>query len=143
VRFIDETPIRFGFQVFEQTFSSSNTETVPASTTGQATGGGQVAPDATFGFNAKSDSSGMKGTCTVIDRAAIVTVKCLDVRSFLRVGTHVTFSGNARVNGTPTTYRVDVDDVAEDGAGSDAFAIATGSGYAAGGPLTQGNIQVH
>ena len=54
----------------------------------------------------------------------------------------MTFSGNALVNGNPTTYRIDVTDNAEPGTGADTFAIHAG-GYTAGGTLTQGNIQIH
>jgi hypothetical protein len=85
----------------------------------------------------------MKGNCTVIDRSAGVKVKCLDVTSYLQIGLHATFSGHATVNGTATTYRIDVDDPGEPGAGQDTFKIVTGSGYSAGGTLTQGNVQIH
>jgi hypothetical protein len=50
--------------------------------------------------------------------------------------------GNATINGVATTYRIDVDDVGEPGAGNDIFAIQTASGYAAGGTLLRGNVQV-
>jgi hypothetical protein len=46
------------------------------------------------------------------------------------------------VNGATTSYRIDVNDLAESGAGSDTFSITAG-GYSAGGTLTQGNVQVH
>jgi hypothetical protein len=134
---------RVGFQSFYQTFTSSGTATVPLNTPGQVTGGGQIAGDITFGLTAKSDSNGMKGNCTVIDRAADMTVKCLDVTAYSQTTTHATFWGNAKVNGDLTTYRIDVNDFAESGIGQDAFSISTGNGYVAGGVLTQGNIQVH
>lgn len=143
VRQLDETPIRIIFQAFVEDFRSDLTTPEPLTTPGHATGGGQVPADATFGFNAKSDANGTKGTCTVIDRATSTTVKCLDVTSYAQSGTHATFSGNAHVNGVLTTYRIDVDDLTEAGAGSDRFVIRTASGYSAGGVLTQGNIQVH
>jgi hypothetical protein len=47
------------------------------------------------------------------------------------------------VNGTATTYRIDVDDLDESGVGKDTFTIQTGSGYTVGGTLTNGNVQVH
>jgi hypothetical protein len=41
-------------------------------------------------------------------------------------GTHAAIFGNASVNGTATTYRIDVDDLAEPRGGSDTFKIQTG-----------------
>jgi hypothetical protein len=61
----------------------------------------------------------------------------------VRAGTHATFFGNATVNGVPTTYRIDVDDLGEPGAGRDTFRVQTAGGYSAGGVLTHGNIQIH
>jgi hypothetical protein len=123
---------------------------LPASTAGQTTGGGQVLNAAgndkiAFGFNAKSTSNGLQGNCTVVDPspATNVKIKCLDVTSLVQTGTHATVFGNATVNGTATTYRIDVDDLGEPGAGHDTFKIQTSSGYTAGGTLTNGNIQIH
>ena len=122
----------------------------PASTPGQTTGGGQIANTAgagqiAFGFTAKSDQNGIKGECTVVDPAgpSNTRIKCLDVKTLVQTATHATFFGNATVNGNATTYRIDVDDFAEPGAGSDTFKIQTASGYIASGILTAGNIQVH
>jgi hypothetical protein len=50
--------------------------------------------------------------------------------------------GHATVNGADTTYRIDVQDIGEPGAGVDSFTIVTASGYFAGGLLKGGNIQV-
>jgi hypothetical protein len=50
---------------------------------------------------------------------------------------------HATINGVATTYRIDVDDNAEPGAGSDTFKFQSGNGYTVGGTLTKGNIQVH
>ncbi len=47
------------------------------------------------------------------------------------------------MNGAAATYRIDVDDLAEPGRGRDGFAIQTSGGYAAGGVLTNGNVQIH
>jgi hypothetical protein len=77
----------------------------------------------------------------VIDRASDVQIKCLDVTALVRDGTRVTLFGNATINGTSTTYRIDVDDLAEAGAGHDTFRIVTAAGYRAGGILDAGNIQ--
>jgi len=128
--------------VFNEAFASSLLTPFLISTPGQVTGGGRIGSSVAFGLTAKSDAQGRKGDCTVIDRAANTTVKCLDVTSFAQTGNNVTFSGNALVNGSPTTYRVDVSDNAEPGIGADTFAIQAGS-YSSGGTLTQGNIQVH
>jgi hypothetical protein len=121
---------------------------LPTTTPGQVTGGGQIAAtggleSVTFGFNAQSTANGLKGNCTVIDQATDTKIKCLDVTSLVQAGTHATFFGRAEVNGVPTTYRIDVDDLAEPGKGRDTFKIQTASGYSAGGVLTQGNIQIH
>jgi len=43
----------------------------------------------------------------------------------------------------PTTYQIDIDDIAESGGGSDTFRIQTANGYLAGGILTRGNVQIH
>jgi len=119
---------------------------LPAATLGQVTGGGQV-PAAlgsiAFGFNAKSTDLGVKGNCNVVDRAAGVHIKCLEVSSLVRTGTHATLFGPGTINGTPMIYRIDVEDLGEPGAGRDSFKILTDSGYAAGGVLTGGNIQIH
>jgi hypothetical protein len=141
--FVDVSPPTVFFQVFVESFQSDLSVTEPLTTPGSSTGGGQVPADASFGFEAKSDANGSKGNCTVIDRAAGAKVKCLDVTSYLQVGLHATFSGHATVNGVATTYRIDVDDPGEPGAGQDTFKIVTGSGYSAGGTLTQGNVQIH
>jgi len=129
------------FQSFLEDFHSDLSATEPL-TAGHATGGGQVPADASFGFAVKSDANGLQGNCTVIDRAAAAKVKCLDVTFFNQTGTHASFSGHATVNGTATTYRIDVDDLGEPGAGQDTFKIVAGS-YSAGGTLTEGNVQIH
>ena len=124
---------------------------LPTSTPGHVTGGGQV-PDLSdrnrkvaFGFDAQDTRTGFKGSCSVVDQspARNLLITCLDVTALVQAGTHATFFGNAQVNGTPTTYRIDVDDLAEPGKGADTFKIHTDSGYTASGVLSQGNIQVH
>ncbi|MFL5942029.1 MAG: post-COAP-1 domain-containing protein [Gaiellaceae bacterium] len=138
-----EDPLRITFDSFIEDFLSDLTATEPLTSPGQATGGGQIPGDVTFGFTAKSDQNGVKGNCTVIDRTRNVMVKCLDATTYFQTATHATFNGNATVNGTKTTYRITVDDTAEPGTGADTFTITTASGYTATGVLTQGNIQVH
>jgi hypothetical protein len=126
---------------FSEVFVSSGVVPI-VSTAGHVTGGGRIDPAVTFGFNVKSDG-GTKGECTVIDRISGSKIKCTNVTAFTQNGTHASFSGNATVNGAPTVYRIDVDDNAEPGAGSDTFKITTFSGYSASGLLTQGNVQIH
>lgn len=128
--------------VFQEAFYGSG----PADTPGRATGGGTIAGASgdsrvTFGFNASSTGTAFKGNCSVVDHALGTRVKCLDVASYFQSGNHVTFRGNAEVDGTRTAYRIDVTDNGEPGSG-DTFVIATDSGYSAGGILTGGNIQV-
>jgi hypothetical protein len=123
---------------------------LPATTPGQVTGGGQILNAAgndkvAFGFNAKSADNKLSGNCTLVDPhpSTDVKIKCLDVTSLVRTGTHATFFGNATINETPTTYRIDVDDLREPGAGYDTFKIQTATGFILGGTLTNGNIQIH
>jgi outer membrane protein assembly factor BamB len=121
---------------------------LPTATAGHVTGGGQVlnatgTDSNAFGFTAQSDSNGVKGERTLVDPAAGVKVKCLDVTALTESGTHATLFGHAVINGSATTYRIDVDDLGEPGTGHDTFKIQTGGGYATGGVITNGNIQVH
>ena len=122
----------------------------PSSTPGQVTGGAHVlnpsdGEEVAFGFNAKSDSKGLKGNCTVVDKAPArnVKIKCLTVDSLVQSGNSATFFGQADMNGVTTTYRIDVTDNGEPGRNRDTFTIQTGTGYSAGGLLDNGNIQVH
>ena len=123
---------------------------LPSSTPGQVTGGGHVlnpmdGEEVAFGFNAQSGASGLKGNCSVVDKAPVrnVKIKCLTIDSLVRSGNHATFFGQATVNGVVGTYRIDVADNGEPGTGRDTFAIQTSSGYSAGGLLDNGNAQVH
>jgi hypothetical protein len=120
---------------------------LPDTMPGQVTGGGQVfnagaSDKIAFGFNAKSTDKGIKGECTLVDSSTDTMIKCVDVTTLTRAGNTATFFGNATINGTPTTYRIDVVDNGEPGS-ADTFRIRTASGYTAGGVLTGGNIQVH
>jgi len=94
-----------------------------------------------FGFTAKSNGVTAKGTCAVATQGTLVT--CQNVTLLMHLGTHVTFLGQARVNGVLTDYRIDVDDLGEPGRNRDLFAIQTTNGFAAAGVLRAGNIQVH
>ena len=80
----------------------------------------------------------------MVDQAAGVKVHCSDVTEWAQVSpTEVKFFGDATVNGTPTTYMIDTQDLADSGIGTDTFSISTGTGYTASGTLTQGNVQIH
>jgi hypothetical protein len=131
---------------FEETFASLGV-LPPLATPGHVTGGGQ-APAATggslvFGIVARSDDSGADGRCNVVDSGADAHVRCLTVEQFAQTGQHAIFSGLAEVDGVRTTYRIDVADLCESGAGCDTFAIETDSGFVGGGVLTAGNVQIH
>ncbi len=128
--------------------SATNAWTLPTTTPGQVTGAGQVPnaaghDQAAFGFTAKSANGSVKGECNVVDPTTNTHLKCLDVTTLTQTGTQATIFGNATVNGSPTTYRIDVEDKAEPGRGQDTFRIQSASGFTAGGLLTQGNVQVH
>ncbi len=97
----------------------------------------------TFGFNAQSDGTTTKGNCNVIDHDQGVHIKCENVTTLVVTGTHATFFGSATQDGVSTTYRIDVDDLAEPGNGMDTFKIQTDRGYVAAGTLRAGNIQIH
>lgn len=130
--------------VLNTVFQSSSL--TPIAGVGNVTGGGQINPNGnpvTFGFEAKSEN-GLKGQCDVVDQAAGVKVHCSDVTSWAQVSpTEVEFFGDATVNGAPTTYVIDTQDLANPGSGADTFSISTGTGYQASGTLTDGNIQIH
>jgi hypothetical protein len=133
------------FQVFEESFDLSN-GVVPVSPEGKVTGGGWVLQGldrVSFGFEAQALPKGLHGTCSVIDHVTKTHVRCLTVNQLSVVGTHASFSGQAVVNGTQTTYRIEVDDNGEPGRLVDTFTIVTGTGFTAGGPLMGGNIQIH
>lgn len=138
-------PVQDSFDSFIEDFLSDLPAPELLTSPGLATGGGQIPTGVTFGFMAKSDQTGVKGNCTVIDRTTNppVMVKCLDATTYFQTNSHASFEGNATINGVATTYRIDVDDFAEPGTGIDTFKIATASGYGAAGVLTQGNIRVH
>ena len=131
---------------FSEFFVLSN-GVVPLTTTGHATGGGQInhadgSRGITFGFAAYSKEDGtIIGRCNVVDGA--IHIRCHDATQYSQSGNQATFAGTAAINGSPTTYRIHVQDNADPGIGADTFTITTSSGYSATGVLTQGNIQVH
>jgi hypothetical protein len=123
----------------EPTASATKEWILPASTTGQASGSGQVGP-LTFDFSAKSGKSVVKGTCSIVVDKTII--KCLDVTSYVQSGNTTTIYGNATINGDPTLYKITAVDNGRPGAGSDVFQIETSSGFTGGGVVTSGNLQV-
>lgn len=118
-----------------------------APTAGHVTGGGYIGDVVnqwvSFGFTAKSDGSTVKAQCSVMDHSTGTHVKCLGATLLAQTATHATFVGEARVDGVLTSYRIDVDDFGEPGAGSDTFKIQTDSGFLAAGILGGGNIKIH
>jgi hypothetical protein len=117
----------------------------PPSTTGSATGSGEITVGGrrvSFDFSAKSDG-GVKGSCTVNDLGTKRKIRCTDATVLVVSGNQASIFGQATDNGVTTTYRIDVVDNAEPGVGSDTFSIQTASGFSASGTLTSGNIQVH
>jgi hypothetical protein len=128
-----------GLQRSGEQFELSN-GVVPLITPGKATGGGAI-DGATFGFNALSDTQGLKGNCEVMVGTHVV--HCLDVTTYTQSDNRATFSGNALVDGAPARYTIDVTDNGEPGVGHDTFSIVTSTGISASGVLTAGNIQVH
>lgn len=116
----------------------------PVSTPGASNGGGQFLDAATgtdinFGFSFKG-GGGTKGSCHVNDKARDTNVKCLGVLAYVQGTNEAVVYGTAEVNGAPGYFKVVLTD---DASGSDAFSIITQGGYAAGGAVTQGNIQLH
>jgi FG-GAP repeat protein len=132
--------------VFGTAICSTVTRTwvVPLATSGASDGSGRILPpgpsqaEVAFAFSA----SDAKGKCNVKDDNAGVTVRCLDVVSYVSVDPHAFFYGSAVVNGVPTTYRLDVNDGGKSGGAVDTFTLVTGNGYALAGTVVQGNVQV-
>ena len=85
----------------------------------------------------------MSGECTLVDLSTDTKIKCTDATALLKTDNEATFVGHAVVNGSATSYRIDVTDNGEPGVGSDIFKIQTANGYTVAGLLTGGNIQVH
>lgn len=116
--------------------SATKTYVLPASTAGNATGGGRIGAVA-IAFTAKSDQGTVRGTCTVV--SSTVTASCLDVIAYVQTGNTAIFYGHPIVNGVETLYRIQVVDAGKSG---DVFTLTTASGYSVGGTLTEGNLQV-
>ena len=114
------------------------------------TGGGWIdetpnANRADFGFKVGVDHAGdFAGQLNYVDRRADVHLKAESITSYIAIDAVTReFTGTARINGeSGFTFTVTVSDVDEPGT-ADSFEIAVSSGYAAGGVLEGGNIQLH
>jgi hypothetical protein len=109
--------------------------------TGSATGAGHaldpVLGEFAFGFRATTQG-GPAGHCRIANRNNGDLIRCLTVDLVAVIGTHVTFSGMAEVNGSMEAYTIDADDLDP---GTDLFSFdSTTRDY--NGPLTNGNINV-
>jgi hypothetical protein len=136
-----------GVDAGEPSTSATVAWQAPAPSYGQVNGAGQIEnashSDAlAFGFTARSDSGGIRGDGTVIDPATGTRISITNVTSLVRNSTQATIFGSATINGVSTTFRIDVEDVADPGRRGDTFAIRTASGYVAYGALRGGNIQI-
>ena len=131
----------------EPSASATKTWNAPVEENARIAGAG-LAPGATsrgdllFALFAQRAGQELNGSCLIVDAHARVVLVCRDVTALAREGTHASVSGNATLNGEPTTYQIEVDDVADPGRGRDTFTIRTPSGYVAGGLLRFGNVQV-
>jgi hypothetical protein len=125
----------------QEAFDSEDLIHTPGHTAGAGLIADPVHGHVVFGYTAKSDGVTAKGKCAVVTAGTLVT--CQNVTLLMQLGTHVTFLGQARVNGVPTDYRIDVDDLGEPGRDRDLFGIQTSSGFTAAGVLRAGNIQVY
>jgi hypothetical protein len=87
------------------TVATTVTTTVPSVTSGKVTGGGHIGKGVNFGFEVNADSNGkkkIKGNLEYNDRNSKIklhsnNMTSLSIDSSL---THVSFSGNGKVNGT-------------------------------------------
>jgi virginiamycin B lyase len=132
----------------EPVASATQAWTLPQVTAGQTAGGGQLAGidgvhDIAFGFNAKSDDSGLKGNCQLIDQVNNLTLHCQEISSLTITGNTASIFGTATINkdSTPVNFRLDATDNGEAGT-ADTFKLSTDVGYDVQGTLTGGNIQI-
>lgn len=117
-----------------------------ASTPGHSNGGGQVTgatgDPVTFAFHARSKNGVLTGGCNVLEHATQRHLKCISVTRYVQAGNAVTIRGLASDNGVPTLYVIEAVDNGEPGHESDEFSIQTGTGFVAGGVITNGTVQV-
>ena len=115
------------------------------SSDGKSSGGGWLttsAGKANFSSSAKSVDGVMAGNCTVT--VAQTKIKCLTVDGYHQSSTtnRAVFVGSATQDGVATRYRIELTDNGEPGT-SDRIEITTDAGFAAGGVIGEGNLQVH
>ena len=116
----------------------------PGSTPGKVTGGGWITvAKKAFAYNAqyRSGMTAPKGSVTYDDTAAAVALRSTAVTRLVVSGSHATILGDGTVDGQPVSFRIEVDDRGEPGV-NDTFQISW-PGYAAGGTLNGGNVQIH
>jgi hypothetical protein len=115
----------------------------PGSTPGKVTGGGWTGVEkSSFGFVAQY-TTGMtapKGEVSYEDRATGAKLHSTAITSVIISGTHATVRGTFMLNGVSVEFRIEVDDLGEPGV-NDTFRIFW-PGYAGGGQLNGGNIQI-
>jgi hypothetical protein len=134
----------------EPTATATNTVVLPASTPGRTTGDGKFLDDfsfdpheVAFSFNARSDGSTLRGSCTIKDKSTDTTIKCLDVLSYRQFQNSATWYGHAEQNGVPTLYQISVEDRGAPGSDpADFITVSTAAGYSGNGPVSSGDIQV-
>jgi parallel beta-helix repeat protein len=115
----------------------------PGSTPGKVVGGGWIGAEKnSFALTAQYTAglAAPKGEVVYQAKTAGLTLRSSAITSVIVVGTHATIRGTATVNGTTVEFRVDADDRGEPGV-DDEFKISW-TGYAGGGLLNGGNIQI-
>ncbi|MDQ3066797.1 MAG: hypothetical protein M3R12_06535, partial [Actinomycetota bacterium] len=147
-----------GFDVFSLTSCEGVGCIVkPTNTPGRAKGGGQSPGEpaelsilsgpskggkATFSLDVAylAGQATPTGKLTFQDKAAGRKVEATGIESLTIAGAKAAITGRATVDGVPgVTFFVEVEDLGKD---ADAFRIVLGDGYAAGGVLLKGNVEV-
>jgi len=147
-----------GFDVFSLTrCDGAGCLVRPTNTPGRAKGGGQAPGEAaelsilsgpskggkaTFGLDVTylAGQAAPAGTLTFNDKTSGRKVEATSIESLTIAGAKASITGRATVDGVPgITFFVEVEDV---GKQADAFRIVLGDGWAAGGVLLKGNVEV-
>jgi hypothetical protein len=147
-----------GFDVFKLTSCEGVTCVVrPTNTPGRAKGGGSVDDEpaeisilsgpsrggaATFSLDVAylAGNAAPAGKLSFHDRSADRRVTATSIDSLTIAAAKATITGRASVDGVPgVSFFVEVEDV---GSEADAFRIVLGDGYAAGGVLSKGKVEV-
>ena len=128
----------------EPTASATTTWSTPASTAGTVTGTGTIRETGlnslTFSLLANDTNGMLSGDCIVVDPVANDVIDCTSVSAVTISGKQATLFGNATLNGTKTTYRIDV--TGNGSLGQDTFKMVTASGYTVSGTVSIGTITV-